>query len=234
MKKRIVMCIIASAMICGTFASCGNETSRSSSSAVTTTAETTEAGTTTAEATEAETTTEAVTTTETAATTESSSEDAAEEHLTDATAVLNNLNTIDRIVGGTEVETDTADTKQEGADSFEKVTDSRFTTVDDVKKYVTDSICGTLLERYNSLYEGDNPYFREFDGKLYFHPVPMGCGFSFTGEPVITDVTEDSFTVSMAFDNFGGTSDLRVKAVKEDGKWKASSFTVDGGAENSR
>lgn len=223
-------------MICGTFASCGkdNASGSGSPSEATTAAATTAAGeteTTTAGATEAETTTEADETTTTAETGDDDA--AAQEHLTDATAILNNLNSIDRIGGG-DVETDTADTKQEGSVTFEKVTDSRFTKVDDVKKYVTDNICGTLLDRYSDLYEGDSAYFKEIDGALYFNRSPKGSGFTFTDTPVITDITDDSFTVTVKFDNFGGDSELAVKAVKDNGLWKASSFSVDGAAENSR
>ena len=236
------MCIIASAMICGTFASCGkNESSESKSDTKTTTAATT--ATTTTEAAETETTTaettEAVTTTTetTTATTDASGndDDAAQEHLTDASAILNNLNIIDGMGGGVGVETDETDTKEVGTAVYEKVTDSRFTTVDDVKKYVTDSVCGTLLDRYSFLYQGqDTPFFKEFDGVLYFCKWPRGSGFSFNSEPVITDVTDDSFRITVTFNNFGGNSELVVKAVKDNGLWKASSFTVDGSADNVR
>ena len=236
MKKRIIICMLISVMVCGNIASCGKESGSGSKSAAeeTTTMTAAEAETTTEKATEAETTTaestEAAETTATAA----NNNGAAEDHLADAAAVLNNINNIDGIGGGAGVETDTADTKQEGSDTYAKVTDSRFTTVDDVKKYVTDAICGTLLDRYKFLYEGDDAYFKEFDGALSFMSAQRGSGFSYTGEPVITDVTDDSFTATVPFDNFGGSSDLAVKAVKEDGKWKASSFSVDGGAENVR
>ena len=237
MKKKIIVCIIASAMICGTFASCGKDKPSDSKSDTKTT---TAATTTVTEAAETETTaaetTEAVTTTEAAETTTAANNndnDAAQEHLTDASAILNNLNDIDRILGGS-VDTDADDKKEEGTIAYEKVTESRFTKVDDVKKYVTDNICGTLLDRYSSLYEGNAPYFKDYDGTLYFNCVPRGGGFSFTDEPVITDVTDEAFTITVKFDNFGGDSELVVKAVKDNGLWKASSFTVDGGAENAR
>ena len=238
MKKKIIMCIIASAMICGTFASCGkDESSDSKSDTKTTTAATTtvtEAAET--ETTSAETTEAVATTTEAAETTTAANNndnDAAQEHLTDASAILNKLNDIDCIGGGV-VDTDPADTKEEGTISYEKVTDSRFSTVDDVKKYITDSICGSLLDRYSVLYQGNAPFFKDYDGTLYFNKLARGCGFSFINEPVITDVTDESFTITVKFDNFGGDSELVVKTVKDNGLWKASSFTVDGGAENAR
>ncbi|MCR4795715.1 MULTISPECIES: hypothetical protein [Ruminococcus] len=247
MKKKIIMCIIASAMICGTFASCGkSDPSDSKSESKTTTAVTTatttaadETETTTAtEAKEAETTTTeaAADATEAAATTAASSNaDASNEHLTDASAILNALNDIDLIGGGGgSLETDSTDIKEEGTTFYEKVTDSRFTKVDDVKKYVTDNICGTLLNRYNYLYEGQEPFFKEFDGVLYFNRRPRGAGFSFIGEPVVTDVTDNSFTITVKFDDYGGISDLTVKAVNDGGLWKASSFSVNGGTENIR
>lgn len=154
--------------------------------------------------------------------------------INEASVILNNLNTIDLIAGGNGVITDSTDAKYEGSATYEKVTDSRFTKLEDVKKYVTDNICGTLLDRYSHLYDGDEAYFKEIDGVLYFKQVAMGAGFIYTNDFVVNDVTDTSFNAIARFDNFGGLSELTVKVVKDNGLWKASSFTVDGGPENAR
>ena len=152
----------------------------------------------------------------------------------EASAILKALNDIDLIGGGGAVAVDSSNTIHEGYAVYEKVTDSRFTKLDDVKKYITDNICGTLLDRYSCFYEGDEAYFKEIDGVLYFKQIGRGSGFPYTDDVVIKDVTDTSFTIKAKFDNFGGYSDITVKAVKDNGLWKASSFTVDDGMENAR
>ncbi|WP_295068058.1 SH3 domain-containing protein [Ruminococcus sp.] len=154
--------------------------------------------------------------------------------INEASAILKSLNDIDMIGGGGAVAVDSSDSKQEGNAVYERVTDSRFTTVEDVKKYITDNICGTLLNRYSSFYEGEEALFKEIDGALYFMQIGRGSGFPYTDDVVVKDVTDTSFTIMAKFDNFGGYSNITVKAVKDNGLWKASSFTVDDGMENAR
>ncbi len=247
MKKNMLICILTSAMICGNFASCGeNKDSDVAPKVETTTAVTTtetvgeQAETTTSE----EKTTAESTATAAPENTESTPEAPVTEapnssadtsaYLTDAASVLNNLNTVDSISGGAGIEVDASVTQTEGSNTYSKVTDSRFSSLNDVKNYVNDKICGSLLSRYAVLYEGENAYFKESGGELYFIQTGRGSGFSFTGDPIITDAADDSFTVTIKFDNFGGDSTLEVKAVKDNGKWKASSFKVDDLPENSR
>ena len=246
MKKRILMCIIASAVICGTVASCGKGSKSGSNSdnavPTTTAADTTEADTTTAETTEADTTaaTTAVETTEAstsedATSEEGGSEEASDELIAEAAALLNNLNTIDYLGGGGGgVEIDTNSYKEEKDYTYFKVTDSRYTSVEDAKKFVTDNITGSLLDRYKSVYEGDAPSFKEIDGGLYFIQAGRGCGFEFLSDPVLSDIKDESFTITVKVDDFGATEKLIVKAVKEDGKWKASSFKFGDYDENVR
>ena len=233
MNKKIIMCIIASAMLCGSIVSCGkSDSSDSKKQEKTTTATTTVAETTSADTTETETTSaeaDAETTTS-----EGGDSDAAADHLRDAYIMINNLDTIDRIGGGAAVETAATDTKEDGTYMYSKVIDARFPDLEAVKAFVNDAVCGTLVDRYKFLYEGDAAYFKEFDGILYFIQTGRGCGFSYNSDPVISDVTDDSFTVDVNFDDFGGNSALTVKAVKENDTWKASSFKVNGGEENAR
>lgn len=231
MKKRIIMCIIASVMVCGSFASCGKSVGTDSTPKTeTTTASATEEVTEEApESTEAETT---------AAASESNAADSAvsEELIAEAAKVLNNLNSIDYICGGSSVEVDentvyNVDNKY----PYTKVTDTRFSSVEEVKKYVTDAVCGSLLEeRYKVIYEGEPAMFADNEGSLWFLQGARGCGFTFNSDPVISDVTDDSFTIKVTFDDFGADSTMIVKAVKEDGLWKASSFKVNDNPENRR
>ena len=152
----------------------------------------------------------------------------------EASAILKSLNDIDLIGGGGAVSVNSSDAIHEGNAVYERVTDSRFTKVDDVKKFITDNICGTLLDRYSNYYEGDDAIFKEIDGVLYCRQIGRGSGFEYTNDFVVKDVTDSSFTIIARFDNFGGLSEITVKAVKDNGLWKASSFTVDGGPENAR
>ena len=225
------MCIIASVMVCGSVASCGKNVGSGSkpqteATTASTTAETTEEA---AESTEAETT---------AAASESNTADSAvsEELIAEAAKVLNNLNSIDYIGGGSSVEVDentvfNVDNKY----PYTKVTDQRFSSLEDVKKYVTDAVCGSLLEdRYKIIYEGDPAMFAEIDGSLWFLQGARGRGFTFNSDPAVSDVTEDSFTITATFDDTGADSTMVVKAVKADGLWKASSFKVNDNPENRR
>ena len=152
----------------------------------------------------------------------------------EASAILKSLNDIDLIGGGGAVSVNSSDAIHEGNAVYERVTDSRFTKVDDVKKFITDNICGSLLDRYSNYYEGDDAIFKEIDGVLYCRQIGRGSGFEYTNDFVVKDVTDSSFTIIARFDNFGGLSEITVKAVKDNGLWKASSFTVDDGVENAR
>lgn len=235
MKKRIIMCIIASAMICGSLASCGKSVGTGSSSSKTQAA-------TTAVSTEAPT--EAATDVSTAAaeTTAAQNEQAetttaaSDELIAEAANVLNNLNAVDYIGGGSSVEVDESTVLNvDNKYPYTKVTDSRFSSVEDVKKYITDAVCGSLLEyRYKVIYEGEPSMFIDSDGSLWFLQGARGCGFTYNSDPVVSDVTEDSFTITVNFDDHGADSTMVVKAVKENGLWKASSFSVNGGEENRR
>ena len=233
MKKRMIMCVVASALMCGSIASCGKSVGTDSNSktepSTAATEASSEAETTAAEA---ETTTAA----ESETTTAEGGETVSEELIAEAANVLNNLNTIDYIGGGSSVEVDesvtyTVDNKY----PYTKVTDSRFSSVDEVKKYVTDAVTGSLLEkRYKVIYEGDPAMFTDHEGSLWFLQGARGCGFTFNSDPVVSDVTDDSFTITVTFDDMGTDSTMAVKAVKEDGLWKASSFKINDNEENAR
>lgn len=245
MKKRILMCILASAMICGSLVSCGKSDDsdvapKVSSTTAAPTGETQPETTTAAENTEAET---AATTTAasdsaeptTAENTAAPANDSSDSlgHLTDAVSVLNNLSTIDSMVGGgVSITVDSSVTRTDGSNVYCKVTDPRYSSLADVKTYVTDHICGSLISRYSRLYEGEGANFKEFDGELYMLQTGLGSGFLYTGDPIISNVTDTSFTITVTFSDYGADSTLVVNAVNEGGNWKASSFSINGQAEN--
>ena len=235
MKKRIIMCIIASAMICGSLASCGKSVGTGSSSSDTQAATITAAA---EEPTEAATeeSTEAAAETTAAQNEQTETSAASDELIAEAAKVLNNLNSVDYIGGGSSVEVDESTVLNvDNKYPYTKVTDMRFSSVEDVKKYITDAVCGSLLEtRYKVIYEGDPAMFTDSDGSLWFLQGARGCGFTYNSDPVVSDVTEDSFTITVDFDDHGADSTMVVKAVKENGLWKASSFSVNGGEENRR
>lgn len=234
MKKRTIMCVIASALMCGSIASCGKSVGADSSSKAEPSTEATEASS--AAETTAAAETETTTASESETTTAEGGEAVSEELIAEAANVLNNLNTIDYIGGGSSVEVDesvtyTVDNKY----PYTKVTDSRFSSVDEVKKYVTDAVTGSLLEkRYKVIYEGEPAMFTDNEGSLWFLQGARGCGFTFNSDPVVSDVTDDSFTITVTFDDMGADSTMAVKAVKEDGLWKASSFKINDNEENAR
>ncbi|EWM52949.1 hypothetical protein [Ruminococcus flavefaciens] len=146
-------------------------------------------------------------------------------HTSDANKLMDALNIIDLVDGGATVDTDSDDVITEGIYSYSRVTDTRFWDIDDVISFVTGHITGDLLYKYNELYVGDVPMFKEFDGKLYYLFGARGCGFNYTGDPVITYEDDSSFTFTVPVDNFGEVQTFTVNAVKEDGKWKASSYS---------
>lgn len=234
MKKRMIMCVIASALMCGSIASCGKSVGTDSNSKTEPSTAATEASS--AAETTAAAETETTTASESETTTAEGGEAVSEELIAEAANVLNNLNTIDYIGGGSSVEVDesvtyTVDNKY----PYTKVTDSRFSSVDEVKKYVTDAVTGSLLEkRYKVIYEGEPAMFTDHEGSLWFLQGARGCGFTFNSDPVVSDVTDDSFTITVTFDDMGTDSTMAVKAVKEDGLWKASSFKINDNEENAR
>ena len=149
----------------------------------------------------------------------------ASEYTYTAKLLMERLNSIDLVDGGTSVSVDSSDVIDENGFSYSSVTDSRFATLNDVTAYVKGSVCGDLLNRYCNLYTGSSPMFKEANGALYYLDGARGCGFNYTGEPVVTSSTNSSFTFSVPIDNYGIASDLIISAVNDGGVWKASSMT---------
>lgn len=58
--------------------------------------------------------------------------------------------------------------------------------------------------------------------------------FQYASDPLISDVTDESFKISVKIEDFGLTSEMVVMVEKDNGVWKASSFSINGGQENVR
>ena len=155
MNKGKIKYIAAAAMLCFSAVSCGSKagsqvTGSTSSGTSATTAET---------ATEAASETTAAATTA-APTEETTAAEVSDEHLADAVRLFEAVNTAEMLRTGAGVETDNElakefTVKEHGKDTdmiFFKVTDSRFSSTDDVKKLLSDSFSGTLLEKYKGIY----------------------------------------------------------------------------------
>jgi len=237
MNKGKIKYIAAAAMLCFSAVSCGSKagsqvTGSTSSGTSATTAET---------ATEAASETTAATTTA-APTEETTAAEVSDEHLADAVRLFEAINTAEMLRTGAGVETDNElakefTVKENGKDTdmiFFKVTDSRFSSTDDVKKLLSDSFSGTLLEKYKGIYEGDSASFREYGGYLYLVQSDGSKGLEYAGQPEMTESSDTSFTAAVPVNNFGVVEKMTVKAVKEDDKWKASSFTIGKHKENER
>ena len=229
MNKRKIIYLAAAAVLCISAASCGDKTSSSGSSPAVTAVTT---SVTTAAVTE---TTAAASTTTTAAATEvTTAEEVSDEHLADAVRLFEAISTADMMQAGTGVEIDEevvnqVNIKINGSDfpsDYFLVTDSRFKSLEQVKQFVADHFCGELLEKYKGLYEGDNASFKEVSGSLYLISSGRNGGFEYTGQPEMTESAEDHFTAKVPVNNMGIVESMVVKSVSEDGKWKASTFTI--------
>ena len=228
---------MGAALLCFSAASCGDKGKKSDSSqtaVVTTSAETTAAKAEPA-TTASETTAEAETTSAVPEeTTAEAAAEASDDRLTDAVKLFEAVNTADMMQAGAGIEVDEDIAKEFSMKINEStvssvyfmVTDTRFKSLEQVKQFVNDSLCGELLEKYKNIYEGDNAAFKEYNGYLYFTHEVRNSGFEYTSAPEITEVSEDAFTAKVSVNSNGASEVFTLKAAKQDEKWKASSLTV--------
>lgn len=240
MNKGKLISLMAAALLCFSAASCGDKekppvgssdeaATASTAAAVTITAAETETAAVSSEtATESETTTAAETTTAEAPT------ESPDDRLADAVRLFEALNSADMMQSGSGVEIDENIVREfklkinnsDVSSAYYMVTDSRFGSLEQVKQFVNDSLSGALLEKYKNIYEGDNAAFKEYSGYLYFIGNGSGNGFEYTDAPVVSSVTDSSFTASVSVNNYGTKETFTIKAVKEEDKWKASSLDI--------
>ena len=146
------------------------------------------------------------------------------EYIPIAKSIMNSLDTLDTIAGGSNVSIDPNDTIQDGSYTYSKVTDYRFSSVNDVTNFVNTLICGDLIYRYSGIYSGDAPTFKELNGSLYYLNETRGCGFGYQGDPTITSASGGSFTFNVKLSTGSGAKNFTVNAVNDGGTWKACSF----------
>lgn len=236
MNKRKPICLMAAALLCFSAASCGDKDKKTDSSqvtAVTTSADTT-AVTTEPAATASEASTEAETTTTAEETSAEVTTDASDDRLADAVNLFEAVNTADMMQAGAGIEVDEELAKEFSLKINEStvssvyfmVTDTRFKSLEQVRQFINDSLCGELLEKYKNIYEGDNAAFKEYNGYLYFTHEGRSSGFEYTSTPEITESSENAFTAKVSVNSLGTSEIFTLKAVKQDEKWKASSLTI--------
>ena len=146
------------------------------------------------------------------------------EYIPIAKSIMNSLDTLDNIAGGSNVSVDPSDTIQDGGCTYSKVLDYRFSSVNDVTNFVNTMVCGDLVYRYSGLYSGETPTFKEFNGSLYFLNETRGSGFGYQGNPTVTSASGGSFTFNVQIASGGGVKTFTVNAVNDGGTWKACSF----------
>ncbi len=144
----------------------------------------------------------------------------------DAAALADSFNTIEKIYGGNITKDENQKYAYNGTE-YAKVTDSRFTSTDDVKAFMESCLTNEFIaERYPAMFKSEQPWLIDADGALYIKSAARGAGYAFTGNPQIFSDTadENSATMKIAYDNYGQTDMLVFKVKNDSGKWKIDSF----------
>lgn len=146
------------------------------------------------------------------------------EYVPIAKNIMNSLDVLDTIAGGSNVSIDGSDTIQDNGHTYSKVLDYRFSSINDVTSFVNTLVCGDLVYRYSGLYTGDTPTFKDFNGSLYYLNETRGCGFGYQGDPAIISASGGSFSFNVQIATGGVVKTFEVNAVNDGGTWKACSF----------
>lgn len=145
----------------------------------------------------------------------------------EAKELIGALSFADRLLTSAGVETDeTAEYTAEDGTVYRKSLDSEFTTVDDVRSYITTYMTDTFISsQYSDLYVSEKPQCIDVDGVLYIKYSPMGCRYSFyQDDPDITP-TETGCAVVVKNNNYGAEELVVIEAVKENGGWKINAVS---------
>ena len=140
---------------------------------------------------------------------------------------LDNFNMIENIYSGYGVAVDKNDTcKVEFEDiskTYYRVTDDRFSSMDDVNNFVAQYFTGKQLE-----YSKNPVFFKEMDGKLYYQSVSSEIIslYQIDGEPEISGYNGDSFNCMVPIKWAGVTRGLKLEFSLVDGKWYVSNMDV--------
>ena len=132
---------------------------------------------------------------------------------------FDNFNMVENIYSGYGVEVDKADTcKVEFDDisqTYYRVTDERFSSMDDVHSFVAQYFTGKQLE-----YSQKPVFFKEMDGKLYYQSLSSEIIslYQIDGEPKISDYNGDNFKCVFPIKWAGVTRGLKLEFTLVDGK----------------
>lgn len=255
MKKTIIAMAALTLALALTGCS-GSDSTNTDSAAETTTVSATETDTTavtedtTTEAVTEDTTaaaTEAVTEAETAETAAESAETTAEttaaENGTQAAPAVDEAALVDQtmklleeyvnieyIAGcGLHVDTEVQYQPEGSTLMYSPVVDERFHSIDDLKKFVSASLSGSLKDELETIMFGDkNPVFIEHEGKLYEANGGRGFDYNFQKDTVkISDVTEKGYKATLKNKGFGDIlEDIALTVDCIDGKYYLSSYKL--------
>lgn len=255
MKKTIIAMAALTLALALTGCS-GSDSTNTDSAAETTTVSATETDTTavtedtTTEAVTEDTTaaaTEAVTEAETAETAAESAETTAEttaaENSTQAAPAVDEAALVDQtmklleeyvnieyIAGcGLHVDTEVQYQPEGSTLMYSPVKDERFHSIDDLKKFVSASLSGSLKDELEKIMFGDkDPVFIEHEGKLYEANGGRGFDYNFQKDTVkISDVTEKGYKATLKNKGFGDIlEDIALTVDCIDGKYYLSSYKL--------
>ena len=153
---------------------------------------------------------------------ESESEASLSEYSDTAERLMQALNAIDQLGGGNIV-FDTSDTiTTSDGRTYAKVADTRFFSTDDIREFMEESLTEKMIaQRYSAMVGDSDARYIDTETGLYGDTAAKGCGFPWTGAvPVISDITENSFTAAAEYDDYGSTSVLMMHIVLDQGVWK--------------
>lgn len=163
-----------------------------------------------------------LTTAEDAPESEAESEASLSEYSDTAERLMHALNAIDQLGGGNIV-FDTSDTiTTADGRTYAKVADTRFFSTDDIREFMDESLTEKMIaQRYSAMVGNSDARYIDTETGLYGDTAAKGCGFPWTDAvPVISDITEDSFTAAAEYDDYGSTSVLMMHIVLDQGVWK--------------
>lgn len=136
-------------------------------------------------------------------------------------------------IGGGNIPKDDSDKIDVNGREFARVS-AQFESTDDLREFMEESLTQRLIDsRYSHILGTDEPYYVDENGGLYGYVTAKGCGYAWIlvdDKPVIeiTDISEDSFTASIKFDNYGGECDMVMNIVSDSGVWKIDRISYDG------
>ena len=155
-------------------------------------------------------------------------------YIENAYEIFDAIHTIDQMGAGSKIEQDSSasfiehytDENGNGTDyEYALVTDERFSGIEDVDSYIHKYLTDNMINsRYSNIL---GRTFIERDGHLYVTSRAIACGFYWNSDDIlISDKTENSFTMSRTYDDFGAVSELRMHMVKSDSHpgWKIDSI----------